>query len=71
MHFIDDEHDPPHVHAFFGGYECCVSINESRHLEGKFPRSKLKLVQSWVTIHKEELQEIWDSQDFKKIEPLS
>jgi hypothetical protein len=40
-------------------------------LNGDIPLGKLKLVQAWAEIHKEELMVMWDSKDFHKIKPLS
>jgi len=39
-------------------------------LNGDFPVSKLKLVQAWAEIHKEELMDMWLSKNFHKISPL-
>ena len=39
-------------------------------LEGYLPPKALAMVQEWISLHKNELLEIWETQDFKKIEPL-
>jgi len=39
-------------------------------LNGDFPISKLKLVQAWAEIHKDELLEMWISKEFHKVAPL-
>lgn len=39
-------------------------------LNGDFPVSKLKLVQAWAEIHKDELSFMWESKEFHKIKPL-
>ena len=39
-------------------------------LNGDFPVSKLKLVQAWAEIHKEELLTMWNTKEFHKVTPL-
>jgi hypothetical protein len=43
-------------------------------LDGDLPRSKIKLVQAWIEIHREELLANWnlavEGQQLFKIEPL-
>lgn len=39
-------------------------------LEGYLPPKAIDMVQEWIQLHKQELQEIWDTQEFKKISPL-
>lgn len=35
-----------------------------------YQNKAMNMVQEWIGIHKEELKEIWKTQDFKKISPL-
>ena len=39
-------------------------------IEGNLPAKALALVREWLLIHKYELKEIWETQEFKKLEPL-
>ncbi len=47
---------------------------EGEILEGNFPSNKMKLLQAWIEIHKEDLEANWKllsaGQEFFKIEPL-
>ena len=70
MYFLSSEHNPSHIHAYYGGYNAVISINDGSILEGKLPNNALKLVREWLNLHKDELQRMWDSQEFKKITPL-
>ena len=45
-------------------------IENGNLLNGDFPVSKLKLVQSWAEIHKDELLTMWNTKEFHKINPL-
>ncbi len=70
MYFQKMEHNPPHFHAFYGEYEAEYNIISGRRLEGRLPRRADKLVRLWMDLHRQELLEIWETQKFKKIEPL-
>jgi hypothetical protein len=65
---------PPHIHAKFQEHEAVVSIPDGDLLEGCLPRSKMKLLQAWIELHKDELVANWDlavsGQQPYKIEPL-
>lgn len=70
MYFLAKEHNPSHIHAYYGDKNGVVSIKTGELIEGGLPKNALKLVKQWVVIHKDELQEMWDTQLFKKIAPL-
>ena len=56
MYFMNNrQHKLPHIHVKYSGDEVIVSIPEGDVLEGSIPSSKMKLVQAWIEIHKEEL----------------
>ena len=60
MFFIDNkEHKFPHVHIEYAESEAVVSIPDCKILAGDFPKSKLKLVNAWMEIHKDELMADW------------
>ena len=65
-----NDHNPPHFKVKYGDFEANILIQNGNLLNGNFPVSKLKLVQAWVEIHKEELLAMWDSKNFHKINPL-
>jgi len=39
-------------------------------IEGHLPAKALSMVREWISIHKTELKEIWNTQEFKKLPPL-
>lgn len=60
MYFFDNkQHHIPHIHAKFQSDEVVVSIPDCDILEGNFPNNKMKLLQAWVEIHKDELLADW------------
>lgn len=75
MYFFDnDRHKSPHVHVQYGDQNAVIGILEGELLSGQLKPAKLKLVQAWVEIHKEELLANWqlavEGQSVFKIEPL-
>lgn len=70
MYYIQAEHNPPHVHAEYNEYAAEIDIRNNEVLKGKLPPRALKLVQEWITLHREELIAVWETQVFKEIQPL-
>ena len=68
MYFVD--HNPPHFKVKYNEFEANILIRNGLVLEGDLPISKLKLVQAWAEIHKNELQNMWDTKKFAKVPPL-
>ena len=61
MYFFDDRrHHLPHIHVKYQDQEAVISIPGGDVLEGGMPSSKLKLVQAWVEIHREDLMADWE-----------
>jgi hypothetical protein len=57
MYFYDNmKHSQPHIHAEYGEHEASIAIEDGDILSGSLPPSKMKLVQAWIEIHKEDLQ---------------
>ena len=65
-----NEHNPPHFKVKYAEFEANILIKNGNLLNGDLPVSKLKLVQAWTEIHKEELLEMWISKDFHKVNLL-
>ena len=70
MYFQQSEHNPPHIHAIYGEYIAAISIIDFKVLEGDLPIKAISLVLEWMKIHQNELMLIWNTQNFKPIEPL-
>jgi hypothetical protein len=61
MYFLDDrQHHRPHIHARYQDEEAVIAIPEGELLDGSLPPAKVRLVQAWVEIHREELMADWD-----------
>ncbi|HEY1243531.1 MAG TPA: DUF4160 domain-containing protein [Hyphomicrobiaceae bacterium] len=53
------DHLPPHLHAKLAEHEAMISIVTGDVLEGSLPSAKLKVVQSWLAAHREEVAYVW------------
>lgn len=67
------EHNPPHFHVKYQGYEATITIKDGI-VTGSLPRRALNLVYDWLDLHQAELLENWErlgrSDAPLKIEPL-
>lgn len=70
MYFAQSEHNPPHIHAIYGEYMSAINIETFEVLEGDIPQKGLNIIKEWMGQHQDELMEIWNTQNFKKIEPI-
>lgn len=64
------EHNPPHIHVSYGEYTSEIRIDNLEVLEGTLPKRALKMAKEWIIIHQKELIKMWNTKEFKKIEPL-
>ena len=51
-------HNMPHIHAEYSGDEVAVTL-DGKVLEGSIPRGKMKLLDAWMEIHRDELEANW------------
>ena len=70
MYFQQSEHNPPHIHAIYGEHVAAVDIQNGNVLEGYLPTKALEMVREGISIHKDDLAKIWDTQEFKQLSPL-
>ena len=63
----------PHLHAEYSGEELVIAL-DGTVIEGNFPRGKMKLLEAWMEIHREELEANWtllsNGEQFFRIDPL-
>jgi len=67
---IDREHPPKHIHIKYNDYEAVMELEGMNIIHGSLPKKARVLVREWAELHQQELIEMWDSQNFHKIEPL-
>ena len=70
---VGGKHNMPHIHAEYSGEEIVFAL-DGTILEGAIAKNKLKLLEAWMEIHKEDLEANWkllsDGEQFYRIEPL-
>lgn len=71
--FNNGEHNPPHFHASYQGFEAVFNM-DGEMTGGKMPKRQQKYIAVWADIHKEELLANWElstsDQQPYKIDPL-
>jgi len=61
MYYLDNkQHNLPHIHVKYQDEEAVISISDGVLLEGSLKTNKMKLVQAWIEIHKDELFANWE-----------
>lgn len=75
LYYMDrGRHKRPHLHARYQEQEVVISIPDGKVLDGRLPANKMKLLQAWIEIHREELLADWqlavNGESVFKIEPL-
>ena len=61
MYFMGNkQHKLPHIHVKYQDNEVIIAIPDGDVLEGGIPKSKMKLLQAWVELHKDELMADWE-----------
>lgn len=55
--FFGNEHEPPHIHAYYAEY----SIKTAERIEGFIPGTKERTVKSYIRNNTEYLLELWNT----------
>lgn len=71
MYLLDTEHNPPHIHAIYGDDAAAFDIRTGEILDGGLPARAIAMVHEWISKNEEDLLQIWETQQFKKLEPLN
>ena len=73
-YFDNQQHSTPHIHVHYQDESAVIEIPSGKVLEGSLKRSKLKLVEAWIEIHRDELMADWElaisGEPVFKIDPL-
>jgi hypothetical protein len=62
------DHPPPHIHAYYQGFEALFSIEDGEIIAGDFPPRASRLVGEWIALRRPELIANWERA--KLLEPL-
>lgn len=67
------KHNIPHIHVEYSGHSLVIGLNGTV-LEGELPKNKMKLLEAWMEIHREDLEANWSllssGDEFFRIDPL-
>lgn len=55
-----NEHDPPHFHAYYGGYKASFTF-EGEFMIGEMPKRQMKQIKSWALKNYDLLVKTWYS----------
>ncbi len=75
MYYYDNnQHHLPHIHVKYGDEEGVFYIGTGEMVSGYLPKPKIRLVQAWIEIHREDLMANWElaiaGEKIYQIEPL-
>jgi hypothetical protein len=64
------EHGIPHFHALYAEYNGVFEIDSLEMIEGDLPNRAQRMVKEWAELYKNDLLEMWKTQEFKKLPGL-
>ena len=70
MYLRDKEHNPPHIHAFYGDDAATFYISNGEIYEGSFPSRAKKMVKEFVLKYQKELSDMWETGKYMKLKGL-
>ena len=70
MYFSQSEHGIPHFHAVYAEYNGVFNIQTLEMMEGDLPLRAQRLVKEWASQHQQELLNMWNTNEFKRLPGL-
>lgn len=70
MFYKPKEHEPCHIHALYGEYVGLFSLITLEMMEGDLPGKAQELVIEWMKINRDELLDMWERQEIRRLPPL-
>ena len=67
LYYIEDEHNPPHIHAKYNEYEGIFNIATGEMTRGELPKNAKRLVKEFISQYRERLLSMWENQDFEEL----
>jgi hypothetical protein len=64
------EHGVAHFHAIYGEFNGVFEINTLEMIEGDLPARAQRLVLEWAERYREELLQMWETQEYKALPGL-
>jgi len=70
MRLREKEHNPPHIHAIMQEREASVKLSDGEIMEGSLPPRAKEMVEDFIELYREELEEMWETGIYRKLPPL-
>ncbi len=70
MYLRDKEHNPPHIHAFYGDDAATFLISNGEIYEGVFPNRGKKMVKEFILMYQSELIDMWNGGPYQRLKGL-
>ena len=67
MYYVEDEHNPPHIHAKYNEYEGIFNIATGVMTRGDLPKTAKRLVEDFISQYRKRLLSMWENQDFEEL----
>lgn len=71
MYLRNKEHNPPHVHAITQDFDAPFLIATGEIMEGEFPPKATELVKEFIMTYQKELEEMSETETYRKLPPLN
>jgi hypothetical protein len=71
MYLRNKEHNPPHIHAITQDFDAPFLIATGEIMEGEFPPKARELVKEFIMTYQKELEEMWETEQYRKLPPLN
>ena len=70
MRLRGKEHAPPPVHAFYQDFEAPFEIATGEIMASAFPEKQAAFVKHFILHYRQELEEMWETEQYKKLPPI-
>ncbi len=64
------EHGVAHFHAVYAEYNGVFEIESLEMIEGDLPARAERLVREWASRYQQDLRDMWNSQEYRKLPEL-
>lgn len=54
------DHNPPHIHVIYGGFEGLFAIDDARLIRGKVPPAVAMIIREWIGLRRDLLLDNWN-----------
>lgn len=70
MYLRDKEHNPPHIHAYYGDEVAAFLISNGEIYHGTFPNRAKQMVKEFIEKYRSDLNEMWETGIYKKLKGI-